>query len=208
MNGGQRFAPGVRPVAPADNAPGPLLLPVPLITVADALPRPVDEQARSLFEQAMAPAQGRLTRERFEDAVSQTMQAPPPVPSLPGLPQIAQPQPGTALDDATRECLIETVERLMVGNVHGVGHQVRMDLKDDFMPGVSVVVQQTAAQLQVVFECSALASRQRLDRAAPEFARALARRLGRDVAVRVDGAGGGYPPLVVEARADSDEATA
>lgn len=137
-----------------------------------------------MHARAGKPASQRLAdapdTQRLEQVVAQLVPAalvplssPPP-----GPPPVAAP-----VETALRERLIDTVQQLMVGHTPDAGPQARMVLHDSVLPGTTVVVQQVAAQLQVSFECSAQASRQRLERAAPAFAQALARRLGRDVEV-------------------------
>lgn len=147
--------------------------------------RPADEPDAHQLEQVVA---------QLVPAALVPLSAPPPAP-----PSVAAPA-----ETALRERLIETVQQLMVGHVPGAGPQVRMVLHESVLAGTTVVVQQVAAQLQVSFECSAQASRQRLERTAPAFAQALARRLGRDVEVLVrDENGDALEP--VHARADARE---
>ncbi len=104
-----------------------------------------------------------------------------------------------------RERLFETVQQLLVGVTPGGAVEVRMVLRDNVLPGVTLIVQQAAGQLQVSFECTAQASQLRLERAGPAFAQTLARRLGRDVAMQVQGAQGGA--LRFDARPDAEEVT-
>lgn len=79
----------------------------------------------------------------------------------------------------------EAVERLMVGDGRNGNRQVRMDLKDDLLEGVSVTVQELDGRLQVDFACAVESSRLRLKSAAPGQARELASRLARDVLLRI-----------------------
>lgn len=128
----------------------------------------------------------------------------------PALPPAAPEAVPTTTDTALRERLLDTVQQLMVSVPAGPGAQVapqvRMVLHDSVLPGTTVSVQQVGAQLQVSFECTAHASRQRLDRCAPAFAQSLARRLGREVLVQLhDDTGGALPP--VHARAGTSEAS-
>jgi len=124
-----------------------------------------------------------------------------------GLQPVADAAPVPA-DSALRERLVDTVQQLMVsapGTADGqASAQVRMVLQDSVLPGTTVTVQQVGARLQVSFDCTVQASRQRLDRAAPAFAQALARRLGRDVEVSVDD-DSGHALLAVQARADASQ---
>lgn len=77
------------------------------------------------------------------------------------------------------------VERLMVSDGSSGNRQVRMQLKDDLLPGVGVAIQELEGRLQVDFVCSVERSRQNLGRALPDLANTLAERLGRDVLMRV-----------------------
>ena len=81
--------------------------------------------------------------------------------------------------------LISEVGRLMVGEGSGGGRQVRMELKDDVMPGVTLAIEERDGRLQVDLICSVESSRIRLNEALPSLASTLARRLGRDVLMRV-----------------------
>jgi hypothetical protein len=78
-----------------------------------------------------------------------------------------------------------SIERLMVDDGHNGQRQVRMELKDELLPGVTVVIQELDGRLQVDFICSVESSRLRLNEAAPEQARSLAESLRRDVLLRV-----------------------
>jgi len=60
-----------------------------------------------------------------------------------------------------------------------------MDLKDDVLPGVSVVVQEAEGRVVVEFICALEPPRQRLAAAVGQHAQELAGRLRRDVLVRV-----------------------
>lgn len=110
---------------------------------------------------------------------------------------------GRPTEALLRERLVEMVQQLLVGVPPGGGAEVRMVLRDSVLPGVTLIVQQSAGQLQVSFECTAQASRLRLDRGGPAIAQALARRLGREVVVNVQGAQGSA--LRFDAAPDADE---
>lgn len=77
------------------------------------------------------------------------------------------------------------LQRLMVSDGSSGNRQVRMMLKEDVLPGVSVVIHEVAGRLQVDYVCSQEASRLRLNDAAPEQARVLAASLNREVLVTV-----------------------
>lgn len=100
--------------------------------------------------------------------------------------------PGPAAQSAVnpsvdRELSETLLERLMVddGNGQGSGKQVRMALKSDVLPGVTIAVQEAEGRLQVDFICSVESSRLRLNAAIPVQAQTLAERLQRPVLLRV-----------------------
>ena len=135
-----------------------------------------DAQARQRFEQAMAAP-----------TPPQDMPAPAaPQPfalfgSMAASPLATVP----AADPALGARMAEGIERLMVGDGSSGNRQVRMELKDDLLPGVSVVVQELEGRLQVDFICANEDSRQRLVAALEANARTLAERLNRPVLLRV-----------------------
>lgn len=81
----------------------------------------------------------------------------------------------------------DLLERLMVddGAGHSGGKQVRMELKSDVLPGVSIAIEEAEGRLQVRFICSVESSRLRLVAAAPLHAQTLAERLQRPVLLQV-----------------------
>mgnify|MGYP000970440488 FL=1 len=87
------------------------------------------------------------------------------------------------------------IERLMVGDGSSGHRQVRIELKDELLPGVSVTVQDTDGRVQVDFICSNEDSRLRLNAALPTNAHTLAQRLRRDVLMRVQSDDDEYPCL-------------
>lgn len=129
---------------------------------------------------------------------------PLPPPSLGAREVAAATSPPTDLQ--LRERLVETVQQLLVGVAPGGAAEVRLVLRDTVLPGVTLVVQQSAGQLQVSFECTVQTSRLRLDRGGPGLAQTLARRLGRDVVVNVQGAQ--QATLCFDAGPDADEVIA
>lgn len=128
-------------------------------------------------------------RERFEQALKAGAENPaqaqtPSAPfSLFGAPKAETPAPPA--DTALSRRVGEAVEKLMVGDGSSGNKQVRIELKDDVLPGVSVTVQELDGRLQVDFTCSVESSRIKLNAAAPGQAQELAQRLRRDVLVRV-----------------------
>lgn len=139
-----------------------------------------DAQDRQRFEQSLASASP-------EDAPDGERSLPSPLDLLgghrPAVASAPRMEPAMPAFDAGR--LGDTLSRLMVGDGRSGGRQVRMALKDDVLPGVSVVIEEVDGRLQVDFICSVEDSRLKLVQALPEQAPVLARRLGRDVLLRV-----------------------
>ena len=94
------------------------------------------------------------------------------------------PTAASTFEPALGEALLE---RLMVdeGNSQGGGKQVRMELKSDVLPGVTIAIQEAEGRLQVDFICRVESSRLRLNAAVPAQAQTLAERLQRPVLLRV-----------------------
>ncbi|WP_374608864.1 type III secretion HpaP family protein [Diaphorobacter nitroreducens] len=152
---------------------------------------------------ACVPTGDESKQERFEQALEHAL------PLVQPMPMFIAPPPAAldvqaAVDADLRERLIGTVQRIMVSPPGADVPQVRLVLQDSLLPGTAITIQQVGAQLQVSFECTAQASRQRLDRCAQSLAQSLARRMGRDVLVQViDETGEALPP--VEAHAGASE---
>jgi hypothetical protein len=132
-----------------------------------------DSQARERFDRAFAPP---APPPADTEAAQQIPKPFSLFGSMPAEPDGTDSTPETRLD--------ELLDRLMVDDGSG-GKQVRMDLKDDVLPGVSIVIQEAEGRLQVDFICRAEASRLRLNAALPGQAPQLAQRLERDVLLRV-----------------------
>lgn len=81
--------------------------------------------------------------------------------------------------------LREVVAQLMVSDGRYGGRQVRMELQEEMLPGVTVVIEEREGRLQVDFLCREEPSRLRLVAAAPEQAPQMAQHLQRDVLLRV-----------------------
>jgi hypothetical protein len=115
-------------------------------------------------------------------------------------------QPSTAPDPGLNELLHQQLERLMVEHGHNDDRQVRMDLKS--MPGVTVVIREAEGRLQVDFICVDDAARLRLNTQAREHAQTLARRLNREVMIRVQTDDEEWPCLEeVSAQPEGDTGT-
>jgi hypothetical protein len=79
----------------------------------------------------------------------------------------------------------DAVERLMVGEGSNGNQQVRIELKDDVLVGVTVAIEKVEGRWQVDFICSVEESRLRLNATAQQHAQTLAERLEHPVLVRV-----------------------
>lgn len=93
----------------------------------------------------------------------------------------AQASTSSVLSDQLQQMLAQ----LMVDDQTAGGKQVRMELKDGSLPGVTVIIHEAQGRLQVDFVCSVEDSRLRLTALAPDHASRLAARLARDVLLRV-----------------------
>ena len=83
------------------------------------------------------------------------------------------------------ENLGNEVERLMVSDGSNGNRQVRLEIKDDLLPGVTIAIQELEGRMQVDFVCSIESSRQKLVSALSDLSTTLAHRLGREVLLRV-----------------------
>ena len=156
-----------------------------------------DSTARERFESLMA------AKEKNQDKPSAALLGPtgsagPAGPAGPKSAEVMlQPfalfQPQYALNDRPEKVMATNlfgrvdhlIGRMMVGDGSSGNRQVRIELQDDALLGVSITVQQIDGRLQVDFVCSNEQSRLQLNRAAPSLANQLADRLKQDVLVRV-----------------------
>ena len=131
------------------------------------------------FQAALADAQAPADAKAMAEGAAPKIGAPFALPGWGGaMPELAQRGEASL-------ALEPLLERLMVEDRLGGGRQVRMELKDEVLPGVSVLIQEAGGRLQVTFVCRLEPPRERLTRLAPEQARALAERLGREVLLQV-----------------------
>ena len=147
----------------------------------NATRQPPDGHTQDRFERLLNGADADKRPEVDAEKVS----APNPFSLLGALPVADLSRPVQQAAPALSHQIGSSIERLMVDDDHNGQRQVRMELKDDLLPGVTVVIQELDGRLQVDFICSVESSRLRLNEAAPEQARSLAERLRRDVLLRV-----------------------
>jgi hypothetical protein len=147
----------------------------------NATRQPPDGQTQDRFERLLAGTD----TDKLPDVDAEKVSAPNPFSVLVGLPVADLPRPVRQQAADLSHQIGSSIERLMVDDGHNGQHQVRMELKDELLPGVTVVIQELDGRLQVDFICSVESSRLRLNEAAPEQARSLAESLRRDVLLRV-----------------------
>ncbi|WP_454006057.1 type III secretion HpaP family protein [Alcaligenes sp. Marseille-Q7550] len=92
---------------------------------------------------------------------------------------------GADTSQSLARLLSVAADRLLVGDGSSGRREVRIELKADVLPGVSVSVYEEAAYLVVEFTCSRESSRDTLCRCAQQLADELAGSLRRSTAVRV-----------------------
>lgn len=81
--------------------------------------------------------------------------------------------------------LRQAAERLLIGDGSSGRREVRIELKDEVLPGVTVCVYEDQGQLVAAFVCASEPSREKLCACAAALARELAGSLNRPVRVRV-----------------------
>ncbi|MFD4840249.1 hypothetical protein ACFWP0_22305 [Achromobacter sp. NPDC058515] len=131
-------------------------------------------------------------RQAFEQAMSQgdADAAPaPPAASTPfslfGAGARAAAPGGDGQAEALAQALSESAEQLLVADGSQGRRQVRVELKDDVLPGVSVSVYEDEGRTVADFTCASERSRERLCAMAPELAAQLAQSLDKPTRVRV-----------------------
>jgi len=133
-----------------------------------------DPQAQERFAQALS---GKLPTELPPERVS----PPSPFSLFGGLPVASRDAQDAHRTAEVASRIGASIERLMVSDGQHGNRQVRMELKDDVLQGVTVAIQEINGRLQVDFICSHEDTRLLLNAAAPEQARTLAERLQREV---------------------------
>lgn len=93
--------------------------------------------------------------------------------------------PAASVPSALSRSLAEAADRLLVGDGGNGRNEVRIDLKDEVLPGVTVSVYEDEGRLVAAFVCASENSRERLNACARALADELAESLKRAVLVRV-----------------------
>ena len=155
-------------------------------------------------------------RKAFQDALAADRDSAPPaaakpaaaetLPSAPfalfGAGRIATASAShAAAPSGLATALTQSAEQLMV-NDDGGRREVRVELKDDVFPGVSVAVFENEGCLVAAFTCADESSRERLSACAPALAKELAQSLSRATLVQVQ-TDDPDDPCLVEARGDA-----
>lgn len=142
------------------------------------------ETARPAGDTLQAPAEGARGAPAHRES---PRELPSPL-TLFGAPQATSVASVGNVAEAQEELssrLREVVAHLLVSDGRYGGRQVRMDLQEEALPGVTVVIEEREGRLQVDFLCREEPSRLRLVAAAPEQAPQMAQYLQRDVLMRV-----------------------
>ncbi|MBV7485196.1 hypothetical protein [Bordetella sp. BOR01] len=139
--------------------------------------RDASDADRRAFEQAMAQGDGA--------APADTPAATPRPFALFGVPQ-GTAAPGTFdPPEGLADMLASSADRLLVGDGSAGRREVRIELKDDMLPGVTLAVYEEAGRLVAGFVCANEASRERLCGSARVLAQEMAQSLARPALVRV-----------------------
>lgn len=148
-------------------------------------------------------------RRAFEQAMGQGGEAAPSdVPATPspfslfGAGRAEATQPADAPPQALADALLGSAEQLLVADGSQGRRQVRVELKDEVLPGVSVSVYEAEGRVVADFTCASEPSRERLASLARPLAEQLAESLGRATRVRV-GTDDPEDPCLAETDADA-----
>ncbi|WP_238866320.1 hypothetical protein [Achromobacter xylosoxidans] len=155
--------------------------------------RQASDADRRAFERAMA--QG-------GDESSPAPSAAPTPFSLFGAAGAQAVVPADAPSGALAEALLGGAEQLLVADGSQGRRQVRVELKDEVLPGVSVSVYEAEGRVVADFVCANETSRERLATLARPLAEQLAENLGRPTRVRV-GTDDPEDPCLTETDADA-----
>lgn len=143
---------------------------------------PAPESDRQAFERALQ-AEPEAPAERADEAPRPFALFGAAAAPLAG----ASSQPDATAGEAAElgRTLAASAERLLVSEDGGNGREVRIDLKDELLPGVSVRIYEDQGRLVTAFVCASEDARERLNAWAPGFAAELAQSLRREVLVQV-----------------------
>ncbi|MGE8658759.1 MAG: hypothetical protein ACN6O8_18610 [Achromobacter sp.] len=142
--------------------------------------------------QALGRQASDADRRAFEQAMAQDGEAPrPPAPAAPtpfslfGAARAQAAAPADSPSQALAQALLGSAEQLLVADGSQGRRQVRVELKDEVLPGVSVSVYEAEGRIVADFTCASETSRERLASLARPLAGQLAESLDRPTRVRV-----------------------
>lgn len=160
---------------------------------------PPSDTDRKAFQEALAADRNAAPAPA---AAKPAADAAPPAPfALFGAARTATTEPaGAPAPSGLANVLSQSAEQLLV-NDDGGRREVRVELKDDVFPGVSVAVFEDEGRLVAAFTCSVESSRERLAASAQTLAAELAGSLSRPARVQVQ-TDDPEDPCLVEASAD------
>jgi len=145
---------------------------------------PPDAEAEQRFRDALADGEADASQASGEgagDRLSEGTSVMSPFALFGGNPSSPEVGDGRGAHVELAAHLGVEVKRLMVGDGRSGNRQVRLELKDDRLPGVMVTIEECEGRLQVNFICRVESSRLQLNDALPELANTLAHRLAREV---------------------------
>jgi len=160
---------------------------------------PPSDTDRKAFQDALAADRDSAPTAAAKPAAAETLPSAPF--ALFGAGRIAEPASHAAAPSGLATALTQSAEQLMV-NDDGGRREVRVELKDDVFPGVSVAVFENEGCLVAAFTCADESSRERLSGCAPALAKELAQSLSRATLVQVQ-TDDPDDPCLIEARADA-----
>ena len=139
--------------------------------------REASDSDRQAFEQALA-------QEGAEPPVDDSSSdIPRPFALFPGAAPATEPSadapPGLA------QALSHAADRMLVGDGNSSRREVRLELKDEVLPGVTLSIYEEEGRLVAAFVCASETSRETLNRCAQTLADELAQSLARAVLVQV-----------------------
>jgi hypothetical protein len=137
---------------------------------------------RKTFEQALARNDGSTDQVKAPSADLPQVAGPF---ALFGGPAASEQRDTKSTPNGLTEGLAQAADRLLVGDGSSGRREVRIDLKDEVLPGVTVSVYEDEGRLVAAFACSSESSRETLNGCAQPLADELARSLSRPTLVRV-----------------------
>ena len=148
-------------------------------TGAGSARRDASDADRQAFQQALSSDGG----DPAPETADTPLDTPRPFALFPGL--TASSPASSAAPAGLAQALGEAADRMLVGDGGSGRREVRLDLKAEVLPGVTLSVYEEEGRLVAAFVCASEASRETLNRCAQTLADELAQSLARAVLVRV-----------------------